>query len=275
MTHRLGQVFLVDGNIIGKIIQFAHLTPQTPVIEIGCGNGALTVPLCQAVNQLDVIEIDAQWIHACQPKVHPLNPNVRFHHADILNIPLTPLCTPTTHILGNLPYYISTKILKKLIAHSQGGFQAATIMVQKEFAKKCIAKPGEKSYTSLSIYIQNFFEFKYGFTVTKQCFRPIPKVDSAVIQLTPKPSPAIADVNHPYFRVVNAAFWGRRKPLLSALKKSPYISWKTDIRQVPFFQAYPTVRGETLSAEMFLTVYDQIKSHMAELPRDTRASDRD
>ncbi len=262
MPHKLGQVFLHDTNIITKIIQFSGVAKTDHVIEIGCGHGAMTIPIAQQVKRVSVIEIDEACINVTKEKLSDNTGNVMFYADDILSFDLAQHVNQKTKIMGNIPYYISAKIIKKLMTCLAHPFKDAVLMVQKEFAKKCLAKPGDKDYTSLSIYIQNFFQCEYGFTVSKNCFKPVPKVDSAVIKLIPKKEPLIPDLEHPYFKIVNSAFWGRRKPLVSALKKSPHLTLTGDISHTPFLKENPTIRGEKVSAEEFYVVYNEIKCYL-------------
>jgi 16S rRNA (adenine1518-N6/adenine1519-N6)-dimethyltransferase len=262
MPHKLGQVFLHDPNIISKIVEFGELGSEDHVIEIGCGHGAMTGPISQKVNTLDVVEIDEKCIATTREKLPEVTKNITFHHADILEIDLQALLHPQSKVIGNIPYYISAKIIKKLMTCLNRKFSFSVLMVQKEFAKKLRAQPGDDDYTSLTIYVQNFFDCDYGFTVSKNCFSPIPKVDSAVIKLTPKQTPLISELDHLYFKIINSAFWGRRKPLVSALKKSPYLNVSGDISTVPFFTKNPTIRGERLSAQEFYEVYQEIRAYL-------------
>ncbi len=262
MSHRLGQVFLKDNNIIQKILTLSDLKPNNHIVEIGCGSGAMTIPISQQVKQVDVIEIDKECIEKTREKLSVDTHNVIFHHHDILAIELQKLVQAKSKIIGNIPYYISAKIIKKLMTCRHKKFSFSVLMLQKEFADKCRAKPGDDLYTSLTIYVQNFFDCEYGFPVSRNCFQPIPRVDSAVIKLTPKANPLISELEHPYFKIINSAFWGRRKPLRSALKKSPYLTLTGDIEESPFLKENPTIRGERLSAQDFYTVYQEIKKHI-------------
>lgn len=242
--HKLGQVFLKDPNIIQNIIQNID-DKDLPILEIGCGKGILTKELIKLTKQLTVVELDDKWLSYTQQIV----PNATFIHQDILKLDPTTLPYPMK-IIANIPYYLSAKFIKWIIQYSHV-FSQNIIMVQKEFSEKLTAKENHEFYTPLSIYSQFYLVIEPLFKVSKHCFSPTPKVDSAVIRITPRKKP-LFDVDETlFFKIVRSTFWGKRKPIQSALKKSPYL--EKPILSVP--DQFGKLRGENLSIAEFYELY--------------------
>ncbi len=260
MSHKLGQVFLIDHNVIDKIMNVASLTKEDHVLEVGCGDGILTSSLSQSCQSLTVIEIDQHCIDQTKKAVTE-STNIEFIHNDVLKTPFDTLSSKKLTIVANIPYYLSAKFIQHCVIYKDC-LKNIIIMVQKEFAQKLIAETGAKEHTSLSLYTQFYFDVTYLFTVSKNSFKPIPKIDSAMIQLTPKESPPF-DVNEEvFFKLINTAFWGRRKQLSSAIKKSPFISYEGDVKTIQFLQQNPCVRGEKLSLADFYELYKQMENQL-------------
>lgn len=252
---KLGQCFLHDKNILNKLLAYAQVQPQDHILEIGCGEGVLSYPLAQTAKQLTIIELDPHWLSETQRVLQSFT-TVRYVQSDALDVTWHTLGTPPLRLIANIPYQISAKVIKQFIAE-RAYFKDGLIMVQKEFGEKLLAKPGEKDYTSLSVYTQFFLEIKSAFYVSKTCFSPVPKVDSMVISFSPKSS--VPQVQEDlFFNLVRSAFWGRRKPLASALKKSPYIEGPVDLARVSLLRDKPFIRGETLTQDEFLELYREL-----------------
>jgi 16S rRNA (adenine1518-N6/adenine1519-N6)-dimethyltransferase len=248
----LGQVFIKDKNIIDKIIQHAEITPETHVVEIGCGEGWLSQALAKHAKSLTIIEIDPRFFQESQERLQEFS-NISFVLGDILKVGFTNVLPKNFHIIANVPYYISAKIIQ-LIAENHNRISYALLMLQKEFVQKLVALPNTKNYTSLTVYTQFHFETKNEFLISKNSFRPVPKIDSAMLSLKPKKLPK--DIDPILFSdLIQTAFWGRRKPLLSCLKKSPFCTLDSGFETLPFFQENPTIRGEALSLEKFEELY--------------------
>jgi len=255
MPHKLGQVFLTDRNILQKIIKAADLSPDDYVVEIGCGEGILTCALAERVKHVFVIEIDRSCIDATQNAACHLS-NITYIHSDVLEFDFASLNQPSLRIVANIPYYISAKIVKKIIEY-RSIIHSALVMTQKEFAEKLVAEPGQASYTSLGVYASYFLDRLICFNVSKTCFKPVPEVDSSIIKLIPlEDKEEIPEL----FNLVRTGFWGRRKPYLSALKKGPYLSFKSSqLNELEFFKKRPGVRAETLSLTSFIELYEEMK----------------
>ena len=175
-ARTLGQVFLHDHNILKKIIQFSNLAQGSNVIEIGCGKGALTQYLAQK-NHVSVIEIDDRWIHYVMALKLP---NVHFIHHDALTVDYSQFSNGCP-VVANIPYHITTPLIIAL-AQAQPQLGPITIMIQDDVAKRILSQPGTKSYGALSIFCAYHFNITNGFFVSRQCFQPIPNVDSYVLK---------------------------------------------------------------------------------------------
>jgi len=255
---RLGQNFLIDPNIIQRII--ASINPETHerVIEIGPGLGALTKPLLSHLKQLDVIELDVnvipKLIEYCREKE-----KLVIHNMDVLKFnfsefsrEINPTNDNKLRIIGNLPYNISTAVLFHLLKHRHV-IHDMHFMLQKEVVERIISPAGNKVYGRLSVMIQTYCKVVPLFTVSAQCFRPAPKVESAILRLTPNDLYASSINDHSNFEIlVRTAFSQRRKTLKNTLKNlcSPEHMLLCGIE--------PQQRAEELSVADFVRLHQQI-----------------
>jgi len=218
---RFGQNFLVDTNVIEKIIYSVNPDAGDHVIEIGPGLGALTQPLLKTLTRLDVIELDRDVI----PELQTLagSERLHIHNIDVLAFDFTAFKQSNFEhgefrIIGNLPYNISTAVLFHLISH-KNCIHDLHFMLQKEVVERIAARTGSHDYGRLSVMMQLYFRIIPLFTVAPQCFRPVPRVESAIVRLVPKTSPAIgADEHDDFAALVRQAFSQRRKTLKNTLK---------------------------------------------------------
>lgn len=267
----LGQNFLVDRNIIEKIIDAAELTENTLVIEIGPGMGALTQVAAEKAGKVIAVEIDRHLIPVLGEVVGHLD-NVEIINQDILKTDINELIdsekknfATSDHeidkvvILGNLPYYITTPIIMGILER-QIEMDTMVIMMQKEVAERIVATPGGKTYGALSIACQFFCETNYVTTVPRTVFQPQPKVDSAVLRLDKRaelPWEIGAGGWKLFFEVVRAGFNRRRKTLLNALTALGMD--KTELRSIlDEAGVEPSRRAETLSIQEFANVANAI-----------------
>jgi len=209
----LGQNFLVDENIVRKIVAFAQLKEDDHVLEIGPGFGSLTKVLAKVLPTFTAVELDktlASFIRAEFPQV-------RLIENDVLQVSLSEVAGERRiKVLGNIPYAITTPILFKLL-DERHAVHSAVLMMQDEVAKRLSAKPGTKEYGILTVQLQAFAEVEYGFKVKREVFRPRPEVDSAVVRLTMRPYTGMA--HETVFKtLVRTAFRMRRKTLENNLK---------------------------------------------------------
>lgn len=267
----LGQNFLVDRNIIEKIIDAAELTQETLVIEVGPGMGALTQLAAEKAGKVIGVEIDRHLIPVLNEVLGPIE-NVEIINRDILKTDINELIVAERKnfsdsgrelkrvvILGNLPYYITTPIIMGIL-EKEVDMDTMVIMMQKEVADRIVATPGGKTYGALSIACQFFCETNYVTTVPRTVFQPQPKVDSAVLRLDRRkelPWKIGAGGRELFFKVVRAGFNMRRKTLLNALSAMGID--KTDLKNIlKSVEVEPSRRAETLSIQEFARISNKI-----------------
>ncbi|ABO48627.1 dimethyladenosine transferase [Desulforamulus reducens MI-1] len=257
----LGQNFLMDANIIDKIVNAAELTPGDLVFEIGPGLGVLTQRLARSAGKVIAVEIDKNLLPILTETLTDFD-NAQVVHADALKVDFDRLAAEHTEggfgkgaksfkLVANLPYYITTPILMHLLT-SGFNFDCLVVMMQKEVAERLQASPGGKDYGSLSIAVQYYTVPEIVTRVPKTVFFPAPDVESAVIQLTRRKRPPVTlESEEVFFKVVRAAFGQRRKTLLNSLTGSGLAEKETWIKILEEAAIDPTRRGETLTIEDF------------------------
>ncbi|MBF0449041.1 MAG: ribosomal RNA small subunit methyltransferase A [Magnetococcales bacterium] len=251
----LGQNFLVDKNISHAIVNASQVGPEDRVLEIGPGLGSLTMLLLEKTKKLWAIEQDERMLKILQSRAENLG-TLTIEKADALQYDYDKLANTLggpLRIVANLPYNISTPLLFRLLDHRQS-IVDMTLMFQKEVAQRIAAKPGSKTYGTLSVQCGMWTSVEKILDVPPGAFLPKPKVDSMVIRLTLRSHPR-APLDDPAFfsQVVRAAFGQRRKTLSNALKK-------LDADPKPWLRRAgidPTRRGETLSVEEFAHLSNQ------------------
>lgn len=260
----LGQNFLIDTNILRKIVSFAHLTEQSGAIEIGPGIGALTEQLARSSKKVVAFEIDQRLLPILNETLADY-PNTKIIHEDVLKANVKAVIEEEfagiddLMVVANLPYYVTTPIIMKLLEEHLP-IRGIVVMLQKEVADRISAKPGSKDYGSLSIAIQYFTEAETVMTVPKTVFVPQPNVDSAVIRLIKREAPPVELKDEDFFfQVTRASFAQRRKTILNNLTSQlPDGKQKKDMILMALDQAgiEPGRRGETLSIEEFACLSD-------------------
>lgn len=241
---RFGQHFLRDARVIERIVAALAPKAQHHVVEIGPGEGALTRELIGKVAHLDVVELDRDLVAQLRES---LPETVTIHSADALKFDFCTLAASANklHVIGNLPYNISTPLLFHLLDQAQC-VGDMLFMLQKEVVDRLAAAPGGKDYGRLSVMVQYRCRVEKLFTVPPGAFQPPPKVDSAVVRLTPHTAPSV-DVRDPevFARVVQAAFSQRRKTLRNSLKG------QVSAEAMTALGIDPVRRAETLSLQEF------------------------
>ena len=217
-----GQNFLVDGNHIAKIIAALNLQIDETVIEIGAGRGALTEGLVESGASVIAIELEREMNAVLRDRFSDKN-NFQLVEADALRIDYSRFRIPDSKfqikLVANLPYYISTAILQKLIEQREV-FSKMILMFQLEVVERITAEVGNSERGFLSVLVQNYLEVNKLFDVPPSAFRPSPKVNSAVVRLTPKPESGIKD-DKLFREIVSAAFVQKRKTIFNNLKTAP------------------------------------------------------
>jgi len=210
----LGQNFLADKHMQQKILLACDLKPEDVVVEIGPGQGALTRLIAPQVKRLICVETDRDLI---EPLRSSLPSSVEIVHADFLKWDMGHLPLGVK-VIGNIPYYISTPIIEKLI-EERSRLSAAFLTVQLEFGQRLIAKAGGKEYGSLTCFAQYYADIKLLFKIKNSCFKPAPKVDSCFLGLVMRSqSEGIAVSEEFLFKLIQTAFQQRRKNIVNSLK---------------------------------------------------------
>ncbi|MGE0643814.1 MAG: 16S rRNA (adenine(1518)-N(6)/adenine(1519)-N(6))-dimethyltransferase RsmA [Nitrospira sp.] len=250
-VKRLGQNFLIDPNIVRKIIALADLSRNDDVLEIGPGRGILTEALCRSAGHITAIEIDPR-LHAYLAERQPEFPNLTLALGDAMTYPIEQLPLGTI-VVANLPYYLSTPILFRLLEQSHR-FTRLVLMLQKEVADRLVAKPGSSDYGILSVMTQYSADVTKAFKVSAQCFRPRPDVESAVVLLRSKSEREQTGEERDLFSAfVRAAFAHRRKTLVNSLRDQGYEQTVVD-EALAALQCSPSVRAENLSLDEFIAL---------------------
>ncbi len=211
----LSQNFLVDANVLKKIVQLAAVEPGDRVLEIGPGPGALTQQLLATGAHVTTVEMDRVFAHHLG-RFQTSDRRLIVHEADFLQFSLSNLPPGPWKVVANLPYHITSPALEKLCMHSSL-FSSFTLMIQKEVADRIQAKPKTKAFGSLTLFLQFYTQVHGAFHVAAGCFFPEPSVDSTVLRLDTRTSPEIDP--EVLFPVVRKAFQQRRKMLTSTLGK--------------------------------------------------------
>ncbi|MCO5475455.1 ribosomal RNA small subunit methyltransferase A [Enterococcus sp. AZ091] len=265
----LGQNFLTESNILRKIVATAAIDDQTNVIEVGPGIGALTEQLAKHARQVLAFEIDDRLIPVLQDTLAPYS-NIQVIHQDVLQADLSTMIREAftderpIKVVANLPYYITTPIMMHFL-ESQAPIQEMVVMMQKEVADRISAVPGTKAYGSLSIAVQYYMEAELAFIVPKTVFVPQPNVDSAILKLTRRATPAVEVTDEKeFFKLTKAAFQLRRKTLWNNLQNSYGKDEKTKEwlkASLAASEIDPTRRGETLSLAEFARLSNEMLTH--------------
>jgi 16S rRNA (adenine1518-N6/adenine1519-N6)-dimethyltransferase len=255
-TRTLGQVFLHDANIVRKIVRYAHVDPMCNVTEIGCGRGILTRELSNAGHAVNVVEIDQRWLDYVKSLTLK---NVYFHHADVLTVDFSKW--QKSAVIANIPYRITSPLLGHFSKYKHQ-FYSVTIMVQKELALRLMAKNNSQNYGAITLFCQYHFNVVSGFDVARSCFFPVPKVDSYVLQLQPKPSVFLAPDEHLFFLMVRSFFWGRRKTMLNGVLNGPYLVCDQQIKENYFLTQILKNRVETMSLIELQQLFHNIKPYI-------------
>ena len=217
---QLGQHFLHERGVVDKLLLAIDPRPGDHVVEIGPGQGAMTLPLLDRHGAVTAIEFDRDLLLPLAAAAAPRG-TLTLVHADILDVDLTALAGGTPiRLVGNLPYNLSSPILFHAVAHA-AMIRDMHFMLQKEVVDRMAAAPGSKVYGRLSVMLQASCRVTGLFSVAPGAFRPPPKVDSAVVRLVPRP-PAEIGIDDPrrFADVVRAAFGQRRKTLRNALQQA-------------------------------------------------------
>ncbi len=256
-NKRLGQNFLINDNAIQEIVNAAGISAEDLIIEIGPGLGTLTSKLLEKAGKVIAVELDENMIKILKDRFK-LYENFILINEDILKIGLKKLIEENLNdlrnvkIVANLPYYITTPIIMKLL-EDRLNINSITVMVQKEVADRIAEKPGEKLSGAIT-YSVNYYAIPEKVTlVGKESFIPSPEVDSEVIKLNIRKEPPVkVDNEEMFFKLIKVSFMQRRKTLLNALTNSGLITNKEKLKQVlEKMNLDLNIRGEKLTLEQY------------------------
>lgn len=225
----LGQNFLVDGNLQRKIVDALGAEPGDEVVEIGPGQGALTRHLAGRVGHLVLVELDDDLASTLAERFES-HGEVDVVHGDVLqtDLPATVANWSGTRVVGNIPYNITTPILFRLLERPRP--REILLMVQREVAERITAEPGSAEYGALAVGVQSVAEAELLFTVPRRAFRPVPKVESAVIRVVPHRPPRLTEEDEARLRrLTRAAFQWRRKQMQKILRSHPDLGLAVEV----------------------------------------------
>lgn len=255
-TKSLGQNFLVDEDVLEKIVDSANITSEDTVIEIGPGIGTLTRQIAERAKQTVAIEIDKKLIPILKETLGDME-NITIINEDVLKVDLKELVESVSperpvKVVANLPYYITTPIIMRFLEEAIP-VSTMVIMIQKEVAARINAVPSTKDYGSLSVAVQYYCDTDIVAKVPKGAFIPQPNVESAVLRLTVKKDKELELKDEAlFFEVVKASFSKRRKTLLNALSSFGTLGGKQEaIDALEKAAIDPQRRGETLTMDEF------------------------
>ena len=258
----LGQNFLIDDNVVEGIVDAGNISNEDLVIEIGPGLGTLTKPLLERAGKVISIELDKRMVKILEDRFSLYN-NFELIQKDVLKVDLKELIErnkkeghlKNAKIVENLPYYITTPIIMKLL-EEELDLDSITVMIQKEVADRLIAIPGDKETGAITYSIYYYSEAEAILEVPNDSFIPEPEVTSKVIKLNIRKNPPI-DVRNKevMFRIIKCAFMQRRKTLLNALTNAKvFINKEEGIRILNKLNLDENVRAEKLKIEDFANI---------------------
>lgn len=263
---RLGQNFLINGQVISNIIDYAEISPEDTVIEIGPGVGFVTEQLIKHAKQVIAIELDEEAIH----ELEKLNaPNLTIIHKDILKTDLSELCEGKVKVVANIPYYITSPIIAHLLGEiddlnnkNRNKITDILLMVQEEVARRMVATENSpsKQYGLLTLLSQFWADVEIKELVGRRSFFPAPKVNSALVKLVVREKPKLELSDYTHFRkTVKAAFSQRRKNIKNCLLSGGFS--KENIQNaMQKLGLDENTRGEKLSIETFGKLSEELRS---------------
>ncbi|MDP8266713.1 MAG: 16S rRNA (adenine(1518)-N(6)/adenine(1519)-N(6))-dimethyltransferase RsmA [Candidatus Aceula meridiana] len=253
---RFGQNFLINPHIVNKIILACDLKSSDSIVEIGPGKGALTGHIAPKVKNLFAIEKDKVLAKELSGNLE--NKNITFYNADFLKFNLESL-GKRLKVVGNIPYYISSPIIEKII-NNRNFIDSAFIMVQLEFGKRLVASPHSKDYGSLSCFIQYYYKPSLLFKIKNTSFYPHPKVQSCFMRLDPVEDSSLkAKDEKLLFQIIRQAFQQRRKTLRNSLAALLKIRNSQDVFEK--LNIDPRLRAENLFLKDFIRIAGHVHSN--------------
>lgn len=263
---RLGQNFLIDEEAIAAIIEASGVTKDTLVLEIGPGTGALTLPLAERAGHVIAVDLDPDMIDGLRVKTFGMD-NVELILGDILETDIRQITGQALsehglselRMIGNLPYYITTPIIMKLLEAGTGA-KSITVMMQKEVADRIAAEPGTRASGAITYPVHYWAEVTEVAYVPRECFYPVPGVDSAVLRLDLRDEPKVKPKSEEMLmRCIKAGFSMRRKTLLNALSSLDGYDKRSLSEALEAAGIDPGRRAESLTLEEFVRLSDSLQ----------------
>lgn len=250
LKKSLGQNFLINKDVLNKILNSLELSEDDIIMEVGCGVGTLTIELAKKAKKVVGIEIDKRF----QPILENLlkeYPHVEVIFEDILKLEINKIITPPFKLVGNLPYYISGSFLGEYL--KKGPYASlVVIMLQKEMAERLISSPGSKKYSPLSILLHLTYSYEIVSKVSPSSFFPEPEVESVILKLKFNPSLEKIIDKEFFFKLIKESFSQRRKFLLNNLQRTfPNIEWRNLFNKLNIDYK---VRAEDISPEDYINL---------------------
>lgn len=261
-NKKLGQNFLIDGNVRDKILKALPLTEDSSVLEIGAGFGVMSFEIASKCRKLFAIEKDPRVCRIIEP-LFKEKENITLIEADALEVDICGLAGRNEKItvFGNVPYYISTPLIEKLIDQRKC-IKDIFIVIQEELAERISSPPGSKVYGSISCFVQFYTRVKKLFKIKKNSFFPRPKVESSLLHLEVLSHPSVRVKDELLmFKIIRKAFSERRKKIVNSLSRGDFLSMEKDQwqRTLEKCSIDPSSRAENLSLKDYANLADQVK----------------
>jgi len=251
-SRRLGQNFLIDEKVLRKIIEAANLSENDIVLEVGPGIGNLTVELAKRVKKVIAIEKDKKMVEILRETLKNFT-NIEIIEGDILKINLKPYTSKPYKVVANIPYYLTSPLIRKFIECKEERPRYMILMVQKEVAQRIVARPPDMSI--LAVSVQFYAKPKIISFVSKKSFWPQPKVDSAILRIDPLMNTDKKQINTDlFFKIVRAGFSQPRKQLINNFSKGLEFDKKKVEVWLLKNKIQPTQRAETLNLEDWINL---------------------
>jgi len=243
MRYKLGQNFLIDKNIALREVEYADIKPSDYVLEIGPGKGVLTNILAEKAKKIYAIELDKKLVNYLE-KIIP--ENVEIINEDAVKFDFHRI--KFSKIVSNLPFQISSPITFKLLNYD---FQEAVLIYQKDFARRMIALPGEKDYSNLTVHLYYKAYCEILEVVSKNSFKPRPKVDACIVRLIPLQKPPFEVIDDKFFLKLSRLLFNNRRKMIRNIIKN---NFDVDLYDIPFKKE----RVEKLSPEQIGLLSDKL-----------------
>lgn len=244
---RWGQHFLIDPNIIRKIVALAQISSDDTVFEIGPGRGALTRPICEQAGRVIAVELDPKLVEYLPESCSNYH-NLDLHAGDAMVFPIESLPAQTV-VVANLPYYLSTPLLFRLF-EARSVIQRMVVLLQREVARRIVARPATRDYGTLSVLSQYYSEPVIAFSIPGTCFTPRPDVDSAVVCLPIRPDRKSRGWDTYFENTVRSAFAHRRKTLVNSFRDEGW-EMRRIVQALESVKIVPSRRAESVTVGEF------------------------